>query len=176
MLGPNNQEAVLRRLDEEFTRLGEKRRLFVCGGGALIIMDVIDRRTRDIDVITPKIDPVLKKIAKVIGEEFGLAENWLNDGPASLAKDLTKGWGDRCVAIFKGGCLELLALSREDLLATKLYAFCDREDDFDDVVKMKPTTRELDKLLPWVLQRDASPLWPQRVQACFSRLRKDAEL
>src|SRR5688572_8140587 len=139
MLVPSNMDAVLRRLDEELTKLGEKRTLVVCGGSALIVMNVIDRRTRDIDVIAPPIDDGLEKIAKALAKEFGLAENWLNDWPAPLARDLTKGWQSRTVAIFNGKALELRALGREDLLATKLYAFCDREDDFDDVVKLKPT-------------------------------------
>jgi hypothetical protein len=167
-----NADAILRRLDEELTRLGEKRSLIVCGGCALIVMDITDRRTRDIDVIFPRIDPILKEVAKCVGIEFGLAENWLNDSPSSLARDLTKGWKSRTVSIFKGESLELRALGREDLLATKLYAFCDREDDFDDVVKLKPSKKELDSLLPWVLKRDGSALWPRRVQDCFLRLRK----
>ena len=171
-MSAENQDAVLKRLDEELGKQGEKRSLIACDGSVLIMMDVTDRGTRDLDVVFPKIDPVLQQAAKRVGSEFGLADNWLNDGPSSLSKELTAGWRSRTVTIFQGDWLELRALDRKDLLATKLYAFCDREDDFDDVVKLKPSHDELNKLMPWVLARDASDLWPERVRSCFSRLRK----
>ena len=172
MLSPLNTETLLKRLDEELSKRGERRTLIVCGGAALLVMNVIHRRTRDIDVIAPELDPTLKTIAKHIGNEFDLSENWLNNGPASLMSDLSSGWQERCHTIFKGKALELRSLGREDLLASKLFAFCDREDDFEDVVRLKPSKEELTKLLPWVLKRDASAYWPKRVEECFSRLRK----
>lgn len=172
MLTPQNQAALLNRLDEELVRIGEKRQLFICGGVALIVAGIVEHQTRDVDVLVPEIDPVLKRIASVLAGEFGLDENWLNNGPASLAKDLSKGWRNRTKAIFDGKSLEVRALGRLDLLATKIYAFCDREDDFDDVVRLKPTAKELTTLAPWVLDRDASELWPKRVEDCLERLRK----
>lgn len=172
MLTATNAEQVLVRLDEELVTAGEKRSLIICGGGALIVMKVIERRTRDVDVVAPEIDPLLKKLAVLVGKEFGLSENWLNNGPASLVRDLTTGWQNRTVPVFAGKALELQALGRSDLLATKLYAFCDREDDLDDVLRLKPSKEELDSLFPWVLERDGSAYWPARVEDCFNRLRK----
>jgi hypothetical protein len=171
MLEPENTEPVLIRLDEELTKVGEKRSLIICGGGALIVMKVIERRTRDVDVIAPEVDLLLKKLAAQVGKEFGLSDNWLNNGPASLVSDLSAGWQKRTVPVFAGKALELRALGRPDLLATKLYAFCDREDDLDDVLKLRPTNEELEALFPWVLERDGSPYWPKRVEDCFKRLR-----
>lgn len=176
MLTPTNSDALLKRIDEELTKLKEPRVLIACGGGALIAMKVVERRTRDLDIISPEIDPLLKEIAVRLAQEFGLSSDWLNNGPASLARDLTSGWKKRTVSIFRGKNLELKALGREDLLATKLYAFCDREDDFEDVLKLKPTSEELNKILPWVLVRDASPLWPDRVKTCFERVKKRLSL
>jgi len=172
MLSPLNKDAVLKRLDEELAKHGEKRTLFVCGGVALIVMKTVNRETRDVDVVAPPIDPLLSQIAKKVGEEFGLRENWLNNGPESLERDLNPGWRDRSTPIFKGKALELQSLGREDLLASKLFAFCDREDDLEDVLQLKPSKDELEKLLPWVLKRDGSPYWQKRVEDCFSRLRK----
>lgn len=171
MLAPENTDLVLIRLDEELTKSGERRSLIICGGGALIVMKIIERRTRDVDVVAPEIDPLLNALAAQVGREFGLSENWLNNGPASLVRDLSAGWQQRTVPVFAGKALELRALGRHDLLATKLYAFCDREDDFDDVLRLKPTKDELDSLFPWVLQRDESAHWPKRVEDCFHRIR-----
>lgn len=172
MITPKNQQELLRRLDEELRRIGEKRELVICGGAALIVSGVIERQTRDIDVLTPEIDRVLEEIAEALAHEFGLAPNWLNNGPASLAKDLSEGWKNRTTKLFVGKNLEIEVLGRLDLLATKLYAFCDREDDLDDVLRLKPTNEELVKILPWVLERDGSDLWPKRVATCFQRVRK----
>ena len=171
MLAPDNAEPIFLRLDKELSRLGEKRSLIICGGGALIAMKIIERHTRDVDVIAPAIDSVLKKLAVEVGKEFGLSENWLNNGPSSLSRDLSTGWQQRTVPVFAGKALELRALGRRDLLATKLYALCDREDDLYDVLRLKPTREELDALFPWVLERDGSLYWPKRVEDCFSRLR-----
>jgi Nucleotidyltransferase of unknown function (DUF6036) len=172
MLSPKNQSDILKRVDEELARIGELRTLIICGGGALIVMGIIDRQTRDVDVLEPEIDPILKAIAARIGKEFGLSEKWLNNGPESLRRDLNTGWEKRTTSIFKGKALELRGLGRADLLASKLFAFCDREDDFEDVLEMKPTKSELEDIFPWVLQRDGSAYWPKRVEDCFLRLRK----
>ena len=172
MLSSKNQSEILKRVDEELARIGEKRTLIICGGGALIVMGIIDRQTRDVDVLEPEIDSLLKDIATRVGREFGLSEKWLNNGPQSLRRDLNSGWEKRTTSIFKGKSLELLGLGRPDLIASKLFAFCDREDDFEDVISLKPTKSELEDIFPWVLKRDTSPYWPKRVEDCFSRLRK----
>jgi hypothetical protein len=171
-LSPENKLEVLQQLDAELATLGVQRSLILCGGGALLVLDIIDRRTRDMDVITPQIDPVLDMAAKKVAQHFGLSEEWLNNGPASLARDLTVGWEQRAVVIYEGSCLEVKALGRGDLVASKMFAFCDREDDLIDLLKMRPTGEELDSIYDWVLARDASALWPNRVQDCFRRLRK----
>ena len=172
MLSPKNQTVILKRVDEELSRIGESRSLIICGGSALIVMGIIDRQTRDVDVLEPEIDSLLSDIAVRIGKEFGLSDKWLNNGPESLRRDLKPGWRTRTASIFKGKALEMRSLGREDLLATKLYAFCDREDDLEDVLKLKPTRTELANIFHWVLKRDASPKWPKRVRDCFSRLRE----
>lgn len=161
------------RLNDELRRIGETRTLIVCGGAALIVSGIIERQTRDMDVLAPEIDGVLSRIADSLESEFGLGPNWLNNGPASLIKDLSPGWRERTDELYVGSNLQVRALGRIDLLATKLYAFCDREDDFSDVLQLKPTRNELEQLKPWVLRRDASNLWPERVNSCFERIRKE---
>ncbi len=171
-IGPNNWMKALQSLDKALTRRRITRELIVCGGTALLLLDVIDRETRDIDVVCPDVDSDLKSAASEVAKELLLPEDWINDGPKDLANDLISGWRDRIELLFKGDSLVLYVLGRIDLLATKVYAFCDREDDYPDVIKLKPTLEELEKIYPWVIERDASPYWPDRVEACFSRLKK----
>ncbi len=172
MLGPENTAETLNELDRELVARGEERTLIACGGGALLAMQIIERQTRDLDVIVPKIDPVLGAAAEAVARKLGLSTNWLNNGPESLTRDLLPGWEERSVPIFKGKALEVRALGRSDLIATKMYAFCDREDDFEDLLRIKPTREELEAIRTWVLERDGSHLWPGRVAECFARLGK----
>lgn len=99
------------------------------------MLGIIERQTRDVDVIAPVIDPLLQTLAAEVGREFGLEKGWLNNGPASLARDLEKGWDERVRTIFRGQALTVKTLGERDLLATKLYAYCDRdEDDLSDIL------------------------------------------
>jgi hypothetical protein len=94
-LGPKLLYPILERLAEKLQARGESRELTVCGGGALLILKVIDRETRDIDVIVPRLDSLLIELATEVAQEFSLEQGWLNNGPASLSRDLESGWESR---------------------------------------------------------------------------------
>jgi len=171
MLGPKLLRPILDSLDAKLQVRGELRELTVCGGGALLILNIIDRQTRDIDVIAPELDSVLKEVAAEVGREFGLEPGWLNNGPASLSRDLESGWETRVQIIYSGQRLKMYTLSNHDLLASKLFAYCDRdENDLSDILKMCPSVSEIESLRNWVLARDASNYWPARVEKCFEKL------
>ncbi len=146
------------------------------GGGALIILEVISRVTRDIDVLSPEIPENIHHAAVEFAQQekrWGLKENWLNNGPISLQKDLGSHWQLHLQEIFRGKSLILYTLGKADLLKTKLFAYCDRtEPDFQDLINMKPTSEEIDQAKSWVLERDMSPLWPNRVETAFADLKK----
>ena len=64
----------------------------------------------------------------------------------------------------------LYALGRADLLKTKLFALCDRGEDLDDCIALRPTPEELAEALPWVERQDANELWPAHVHASIADL------
>ncbi len=135
------------------------------------MMGVISRETRDLDVITPDIDPVLLSAAQVIAAKLGLDREWLNNGPSGFIKDLESYWELRTQVIFEGSFLVVKSLGRRDLLATKLQGLCDRdENDLEDILFLKPTVQEIESLRTWLLQRDASVYWPERVDSQLSKL------
>lgn len=172
VLTPKILKPVLDALDQKLEQLNDTRELIVCGGAALLILNVIDRQTRDVDVVTPPLDSVLRQAAEEVRKQFGLEPNWLNNGPESLARDLELGWESRASQIYKGKFLTIKSLARRDLIASKLYAMCDRdESDLDDLVQLKPSFAEIETLREWVLERDASELWPARVEKCLKRLK-----
>lgn len=171
-LGIDLLKPVLEALDQKLAQAGEQRDLIVCGGAALLVLDISDRQTKDVDVLLPKLDPILTAICAEIAKQFGLDPDWLNNGPESLVRDLEKGWENRVTVAYKGPSLNVKVLGRRDLVATKLFALCDRdENDLDDLVKLKPSSEEIDSLKQWVLDREASELWPARVEKCFKKLK-----
>lgn len=152
---------TFKALDRALEERGLERELIICGGSALIILGIISRQTRDVDVISPKMDAELIAIADALAPSISLRKGWLNNGPALLAGELPAGWEARAVTTFQGTHLHIKSIGRIDLIFTKLYATVDRVDDLDDLVRLKPTLEELDRAMEWVLQRDASEIWPR---------------
>jgi hypothetical protein len=152
----------------------------IIGGAALRIMDVIIRHTKDVDFL----DPDIPENIKLASEEFALMnpdlkldpKNWMNNGPKSLVRDLPEDWRNDLQIIFQGKTLKLWTLGRINLLRTKLYAYADRDIDYQDCMALKPTLEELEECKEWVLAGDASVYWPPRVEIIFEKLKKDLKL
>lgn len=52
------------------------------------------------------------------------------------------------------------APASRDLLASKLFALCDRGIDLGDCLALAPTAAELATAQPWLEYQDANPDWP----------------
>ena len=70
----------------------------------------------------------------------------------------------------------MLTLGRLNLLRTKLYAYADREIDYNDCIALNPSLKELEACKKWVLEGDTSELWPTRVDFIFNKLIQDLKL
>jgi len=141
----------------------------VIGATALLVMGVIDRATVDVDCLAPTIPEAIRKASQKFARHYKgldapLMEDWLNNGPESLSRDLPFGWEKRVVPLFQGKRLQLTTLGRSDLLRSKLYAFCDRQQDLEDCVALKPSAQELKECIPWLETLDANPQWPTHVR------------
>jgi hypothetical protein len=171
---------AIEKFDLYLLELGLSFEAIIIGGAALNIMDVISRQTKDVDFLDPDIPLEIKKAS----EDFALKnpalkldpKNWMNNGPQSLTRDLPKEWRNDLQKIFKGKALQLWTLGRLNLLRTKLYAYADREIDYNDCIALSPTSEELDLCIEWVLAGDISELWPLRVEFIFKKLKKDLKL
>jgi len=90
-----------------------------------------------------------QSFAREVRENGGdLGDEWLNNGPASLQKQLPPGWEVRLQTAFFGRAIQLRTLAREDLLCAKLFALCERGIDLLDCVALSPDLVELDKIIP----------------------------
>ncbi len=149
----------------------------VIGGAALGLLGVISRQTRDCDILHPSIAPAIAEAAR----EFAslrrasgdpLDDDWLNNGPSSLADVLPAAWTERLQLAYQGAAITLRSLGRLDLLRSKLFALCDRGLDLDDCVALAPTAAELEEIAPWLEEQDANPDWPAHTRAVLNDLRR----
>lgn len=147
----------------------------VIGGAALIIMDVVSRKTKDVDCLDPEIPEDIKKASIEFSElhkEFRLSEEWLNNGPIDLKRVLPTDWQLRLVNLFEGKAIHFKTLGRSDLINSKLFACVDRGIDFEDCVGLKITLAEFKESYDWICLQDANPLWKKQVNLVFSKLKK----
>jgi hypothetical protein len=147
----------------------------VVGGAALNLLGVITRPTNDCDILYPDLTETIRQAARefaAVMRERGeiLADDWLNNGPASLAGQLPLDWKSRLQPAFSGAAISLHALGREDLLRSKLFALCDRAIDLPDCLALAPTADEIAAILPWLERQDTNPGWPAHARATMQDL------
>jgi hypothetical protein len=147
----------------------------VVGGAALNLLGVITRQTRDCDILHPPLPDAVVAAARAFAAELTAAggklkEDWLNNGPSSLAKLLPAGWELRLQEAFSGQVLILRSLHRADLLRSKLFALCDRGLDLQDCIALAPTPAELAEATTWLEPQDLNPGWPAHVRATLADL------
>jgi hypothetical protein len=148
------------------------------GGSALAFLGLISRETRDCDILDPEIPKRIQELAQEFANERTrkgniLRQDWLNNGPSSLVKNLPEGWRGRLVPLFSGKSLNLTTLGRTDLLRTKLFALCDRGTDRQDCLALKPSSEELKDCIDWVKHQDANVDWPKHVEEVLKNLAKE---
>lgn len=167
---------MIKVFDQFLHAKGESFSGVIVGAGALVLIGITTRNTKDIDVLDPMLPAHIQELADdfvKVQENFdihGLKPNWLNNGPRSLLDVLPSDWPDRSQKIFSGKALTLFSLGRSDLLKTKLFAYCDRGRDIDDCIAINPAREELLEALDWVKNQDQNPGWPRHVEASLTSL------
>lgn len=170
-----NPTETIQRFDAFLAERGLSFEAVIVGGTALVLLGVTSRQTRDCDVLHPELPGDIRNAAETFAAEQRAADNfiaddWLNNGPRALAKDLPEAWLQRTHVVYQGQALTLASLDRMDLLRTKLFALCDRGIDRADCIALAPSSAELEEIRPWLEQRDANPDWPSHVQETLSGL------
>lgn len=143
---------ALEALDRE---IPESLQLLVGGGAAFVLAHHIPLSTSDIDAIPFKTKMTLSELdahAKSVAQKLKIPSDWLNNYFASFTYSLPKDYGDRLVSIFKGKKMNVLALSKEDLLIMKCFA--GREKDIPHIrmlLKKNVNTKLISKHLHYCL-------------------------
>jgi hypothetical protein len=165
-----DKKLTVGQLDEALETLGallqdeeEPYELVLIGGGALLLLGLIDRPTEDLDVVArveggrwETARPFPSALQHAIGEvasALDLPKSWLNNGPTMvLDVGLPDGFADR-VETREYGALTVHLASRIDQVALKLDAAADKWPDkgkhLKDLQALAPTNVELTEAQEW---------------------------
>ncbi len=160
---------LLAALGEQLAAAGEHFELVVIGGSGLLALGMIERSTRDVDLLALQLDEKLEsarplpeplKVARDrVARDFGLPEDWLNPGPTDLLDfGLPKGFVERLERRPFGDGLTVYLASRYDQIHFKLYALVDRGPGKheEDLRALSPSDDELQQAGNWARSQDPS--------------------
>lgn len=183
-------EKALAAFSEQLEALGAGRvEMVVCGGAALNVLGYVRRTTKDVDVLAlvekkgrsislTKAEPfpsLIKQAAEKVQKDFNLPANWLNPGPASVMDfGLPHGLMERVITRIYGKSLIIHYLSRYDQIHFKLFAAVDQEGKhFDDLLALKPSSRELEDAARWSMTHDPSGGFRLIIKGFLNRIGHD---
>jgi len=165
-------------LEQALTLLAEKLEfdgvapvsLVVCGGSSLIALGLVNRTTKDVDVLAlmdeggrllPS-DPLPEAVSRAVEEIAGqldLDPKWLNGGPTDLLKwGLPEGFLARLTERKYGNALRIWYVGRLDQIHFKVFAATDAGPGrhVNDLLALAPTNEELLAGARWTLTQDGS--------------------
>lgn len=162
-----------RVLEYEGGKPSGKISLIVCGGAALVARSLVQRVTKDVDVVAlmrngelTSPDPLpasLLLAAEKVAVGMNLPKDWLNNGPSSGAGGLFQvGLPDGLEARLEehsfGSSLSVFFVGRLDQICFKLYAAVDQMGSYhgQDLEKLEPSIDELKFAITWVKHHDSS--------------------
>lgn len=170
-VGQAQLKSVLSALGELLAARGLHYEVVLIGGGNLILAGLVTRpTTKDVDILgewTPdgvkpmrEIPDDLRVAVMDIARTYGLSDDWVNLGPASLLDlGLPDGFASRVERHDYGGLVAWLA-GRFDMVCFKLYAAVDqgpRSRHLQDLREIDPTHDELLAAARWTITHDPSP-------------------
>lgn len=147
--------------------------LLICGGSALSLAGLVDRPTRDVDVlglvtrtkkvlgVTEILPEEVMRAARWVASDLNLPVDWLNDSAFAIHRlGLPVGILKRARLREFGPCLTVYVIGRQDQAALKLYAALDRQKGqrhLQDLDTLNPTPAEMKFAIRWLLNRETSP-------------------
>jgi hypothetical protein len=162
-------EAALTNLGRVLKSRGLAYDLVTIGGSSLMLLGLLQRPTRDLDVVAfvegehyvkvRALPAPLEQAVREIGGVLDIGPNWLNIGPADLMDfGLPEGFAER-TEVRQYGSLTLRVAGRDDQIALKLYAAADQGQQskhFQDLRKLEPSQEELIRAARWTTTHDPS--------------------
>lgn len=162
-------DQLLSALGDRLQLRGVRYEVVVVGGSALLALGLVDRPTRDVDLVALRVDDVLTSVVPLpaelvdardrVARDLELPEDWLNAGPASLMDlGMPVGFLQRVETRSYGPALSVSFASRVDQIHFKLYATVDQGPGKHerDLRALGPTRQELLQAARWSRTHDPS--------------------
>jgi len=163
-------DQALRALAQTLETRGLRYELVAVGGSGLLLLGLLSRATRDLDIVAvvdggkyvkaDPLPPALLDAVRDVGEVLGVGAEWLNAAPTALLDfGLPDGFAQR-TEVRDFGALVLHLASRRDQICLKLYAAVDQgptSKHVDDLRALAPTADELRAAATWARTHDPSP-------------------
>lgn len=189
-------EEALSRVGELLAAGGHEYAIVVLGGAALDLLGLVNRETRDVDILAfakprpheePSADTVdepprpmpepLQRAAHVVARDLELDVDWLNTEPSrQLRAGLPPGLKTR-IRWQLYGALWVGLVDRYDLVFFKLFAAADsggpKSVHYQDLLALRPSPEELLDASAWVETQDASVEFPGILKRVVGHARKD---
>jgi len=188
-------ERVFAALGELLTAEGMEFGIVVLGGAALNLLGIVERTTRDVDVLaitsstledgllslTPP-EPLpesLKRAIDRVARDFRLPEDWVDTTMGlQLQTGLPPGL-ERRIHWSRYGGLVVGLVDRYDLIYFKLYAAADSGGPasvhYQDLIALRPSSIELQEAATWVRKQDPSAGFSIILEQVMERLRADVD-
>jgi hypothetical protein len=175
-------ETALDLLGRLLAEQGIEYEIVVIGGSALLLLGLIQRPTKDLDVlalvrddhytIAKPFPADLDEAVRDVALTLGLASDWLNgEATLQLETGLPAGFEER-VETRHYETLTVHVASRFDLIHFKLFAAVDnwplQGKHADDLRRLRPTAEELRAAAGWVRPQDIGEGFQQLVAAALS--------
>jgi hypothetical protein len=181
---PESTDVLLSALGEQLAAGGERFELVVIGGSALLALGLVDRTTKDVDIVAIRSDGDLENAdplpeglmaaRDLVARDFSLLPRWLNPGPAKLLEfGLPEGFVDRLERRDYGSGLTVYFASRYDQIHFKLYAAVDEGGPGKheaDLRALDPTEAELIAAARWSRSHDPSPGYAKELRGALEFL------
>jgi len=174
-------ERALGALGERLADQGSRADLVIIGGAGLQVLGIIDRATKDVDVLATfhdglkTADPLPASVVRAaasVAALLGLDDDWLNSGPTSLLQwGLPDGFVER-LTTKRYDALTAYFASRLDQICFKLFAFADLGGGRHemDLRALEPTHDELEFAAAWVRTQDPSPAFDSMLSRALDYL------
>lgn len=176
-------ESALRVLGQLLADRKLHYEIVAIGGGSLLLLGLIERTTRDLDLVAlikkqglisanPLPRPLVQA-AEEVGRALDLGKEWLNIGPASLLEmGLPPGFMKRLhIRKYKG--LTLYLADRYDQICFKLYASVDQgpqSKHFADLISLRPSLVELQEAKNWCVTHDVSAAFERDINQAIKSI------
>jgi len=181
--------AILSALGEQLESVAKKsHELLVCGGSALNVLGLVQRATKDVDILAYvklskddeasfiRADPLSDEFitaSKKVARDFNLPEDWINTGPTSAVDlGLPNGIMGRVITREFGRKLTIHFMGRYDQIHFKLYAAVDQGagKHFNDLLALNPTADELEDAARWSMAHDVSEGYRQALKGLLNHM------